>query len=412
MTSPDPSLKLAVLIDADNASHNMIGFVLAEIAKYGTAFVKRAYGDWTAPTLRGWRERLLENSIQPIQQFAYTVGKNATDSAMIIDAMDLLYSNKFDGFCIVSSDSDFTRLASRIRESGLVVYGCGKRNTARPFVTACDKFIYVENLMPRMQTPTLEEIGGPSAAWPFNARQSLGEPSRARPLAIASSKEKEIARDGSSTPVRSVEGSRSSILGLNGGAIALPDRPVEPWSEPRRTAYKEEESKLGPSNARPINGGLSNGGPSDSSSTEPPAPKRKRANSDTERELRELRKLTPELPPRDETIAQWAQLIEWLEDAVDGSPGADEDGWVRLADVGQLMLRRHPDFDPRNYNFEKLGELIRATEAFEYDRRYPTPGRPAIIYVRPKSRANRNGSGSGQTALDSHPTGIFSYQAE
>ncbi|KLP07593.1 uncharacterized protein LW94_10711 [Fusarium fujikuroi] len=125
MASIAPAAKLAVLIDADNASAAMIAFVLAEFAKYGTTFVKRAYGDWTSNQLNGWKPQLLHNSIHPMQQFAYTHGKNATDSAMIIDAMDLLYSNKFDGFCIVSSDSDFTRLASRIRESGLVVYGCG-----------------------------------------------------------------------------------------------------------------------------------------------------------------------------------------------------------------------------------------------------------------------------------------------
>ena len=138
--------KLAVLIDADNAQASMAGALLAEIAKYGTAFVKRAYGDWTGPSLKGWKEQLLENSIQPIQQFAYTQGKNSTDAAMVIDAMDLLYTNRFDGFCIVSSDSDFTRLASRIRESGLTVYGFGNIQTPNSLVTACDKFVYIENL--------------------------------------------------------------------------------------------------------------------------------------------------------------------------------------------------------------------------------------------------------------------------
>lgn len=138
--------KLAVLIDADNARPAIVEGLLAEIAKYGTAHVKRIYGDWTKPDLTGWKEVLLRHSIQPIQQFRYTVGKNATDSAMIIDAMDLLYADRFDGFCIVSSDSDFTRLASRIRESGLTVYGFGERKTPEPFRTACDKFIYTEVL--------------------------------------------------------------------------------------------------------------------------------------------------------------------------------------------------------------------------------------------------------------------------
>jgi len=138
--------KLAVLIDADNAQPSIVEGLMTEIAKYGTANVKRIYGDWTGPGLKGWKEVLLRYSIQPIQQFGYTTGKNATDSAMIIDAMDLLYAGKFDGFCIVSSDSDFTKLASRIREAGLVVYGFGEKKTPEPFVAACDKFIFTEVL--------------------------------------------------------------------------------------------------------------------------------------------------------------------------------------------------------------------------------------------------------------------------
>lgn len=141
------STKLAVLIDADNAQPAVVEGLLAEIAKYGTATVKRIYGDWTGPQLKGWKEALLTHAIQPIQQFRYTTGKNATDSALIIDAMDLLYSGKLGGFCIVSSDSDFTRLAARVREAGLVVYGFGEKKTPAPFVSACDKFIYTEILV-------------------------------------------------------------------------------------------------------------------------------------------------------------------------------------------------------------------------------------------------------------------------
>ncbi len=141
--------RLAVLIDADNAQPAIVDGLLAEVAKYGVASVKRIYGDWTGPHLKGWKETLLSHSIQPIQQFRYTTGKNATDSALIIDAMDLLYGDRFDGFCIVSSDSDFTRLAMRIRESGLTVYGFGEKKTPEPFVKACDKFIYTEILLPR-----------------------------------------------------------------------------------------------------------------------------------------------------------------------------------------------------------------------------------------------------------------------
>jgi len=139
--------KLAVLIDADNTQPGIIEGLLDEVSKYGIASVKRIYGDWTSTNLRSWKDRLLEYAIQPIQQFAYTAGKNATDSAMIIDAMDLLYTEKLDGFCIVSSDSDFTRLAARLRESGRVVYGFGEKKTPRAFVSVCDKFIYTEILI-------------------------------------------------------------------------------------------------------------------------------------------------------------------------------------------------------------------------------------------------------------------------
>jgi len=147
MSTDKNNPRLAVLIDADNARANTIEGLLAEVATFGVASVKRIYGDWTTPNLSQWKAVLLEHSIQPIQQFRYTSGKNATDSAMIIDAMDLLYTDTFDGFCIVSSDSDFTRLASRIRESGKRVYGFGEKKTPRPFITACDRFIYTEILL-------------------------------------------------------------------------------------------------------------------------------------------------------------------------------------------------------------------------------------------------------------------------
>ena len=140
--------KLAVLIDADNAQASIIKELLTEVSTFGTASVKRAYGDWTTPNLKGWKETLHLMAIQPIQQFSYTTGKNSTDSSLIIDAMDLLHSEKLDGFCLVSSDSDFTRLATRIRESGLAVYGFGERKTPPAFVAACDKFVYTEILRP------------------------------------------------------------------------------------------------------------------------------------------------------------------------------------------------------------------------------------------------------------------------
>jgi uncharacterized LabA/DUF88 family protein len=169
----EKAARLAVLIDADNAQPAITEGLLAEVAKYGTAHVKRAYGDWTGTSLKGWKEQLLAQSIQPIQQFAYTTGKNATDTAMVIDAMDLLYSGRFDGFCIVSSDSDFTRLAARIRESGLTVYGFGEHKTPKPFVAACDKFIYIENLS-YAPSPTAP-AGAATRPKPVSAAQLKGD---------------------------------------------------------------------------------------------------------------------------------------------------------------------------------------------------------------------------------------------
>ncbi|MEY4760530.1 MAG: hypothetical protein RLZZ200_386 [Pseudomonadota bacterium] len=158
MAATDPHHPLAVLIDADNANPAIVEGLLVEIAKLGVASVKRIYGDWTTPNLGSWKKVLLDHSIQPIQQFRYTTGKNATDSAMIIDAMDLLYAGHFHGFCLVSSDSDFTRLASRIRESGRRVYGFGESKTPKPFVAACDKFIYTEILLQKPE----DEVGATS----------------------------------------------------------------------------------------------------------------------------------------------------------------------------------------------------------------------------------------------------------
>lgn len=238
----DPNNKLAVLIDADNAQPSIVEALLAEIANYGVSSVKRIYGDWTSPGLKGWKEVLLDYSIQPMQQFAYTKGKNATDSAMIIDAMDLLYSDAFDGFCIVSSDSDFTKLASRIRETGLLVYGFGEKKTPSPFVAACDKFIYTEVL---------------------------------------------------------------------------------------------------------------------------------RAGADEDQAL--TKKSTNELK-------QDTKLVSALRKAVDAS--SDESGWAQLGPVGSHVANQSSNFDPRNYGFEKLGELVKATKLFEIEERPIGNGRSKAVYVR------------------------------
>jgi uncharacterized LabA/DUF88 family protein len=238
--------KLAVLIDADNAQPSIVEGLLSEIAKYGTANVKRIYGDWTGSHLKSWKDVLLLYSIQPMQQFRYTVGKNATDAAMIIDAMDLLYTNKFDGFCIVSSDSDFTKIASRIRESGLVVYGFGEKKTPEAFVSACDKFIYTEVL-------------------------------------------------------------RS----------------------------KEDDSL-------PI--------------------KRKSTNE----------------------LKQDTKLVNLLRNAVEAS--SDEGGWSHLAPVGSNIAKQVTDFDPRNYGYKKLGELIAATKLFEIEERPVGDGQSRAIYIKDKRK--------------------------
>jgi hypothetical protein len=179
--------RLAVLIDADNAQPSITEGLLAEVAKYGTAHVKRAYGDWTATNLRGWKDQLLAQSIQPIQQFAYTTGKNATDAAMVIDAMDLLYSGRFDGFCIVSSDSDFTRLAARLRESGMTVYGFGERKTPKPFVAACDKSnVMVSRIGAAGQGPATGAYAGASPASAEGSPVAVGDAHRVRSLSFSS----------------------------------------------------------------------------------------------------------------------------------------------------------------------------------------------------------------------------------
>ena len=180
--SIDDQPRLAVLIDADNAQPSVIEGLLAEVAKYGVASVKRIYGDFTSPRMTQWKAALLRHSISPAQQFAYTSGKNATDSSMIIDAMDLLYTRRFDGFCLVSSDSDFTRLAQRVREEGLTVYGFGEKKTPDAFVRACDKFIYTEVLR---TAPTTNETAKPAPAKPAKKAAKTATPKPAPPAAPA-----------------------------------------------------------------------------------------------------------------------------------------------------------------------------------------------------------------------------------
>lgn len=244
-------VNLAVLIDGDNIPSAYVKEMMEEIAKYGNPTIKRIYGDWTNPRLSKWKNILLENAITPIQQYGYTQGKNATDSAMIIDAMDILYSGKVNGFCIVSSDSDFTRLATRLREAGMQVYGIGEKKTPNPFIVACDKFIYIEILK----------------------NQSEDE-----------------------------------------------DNDVDE----KKTKAKNDFDKITP---------------------------------------KELRLIATTI-----------------------SDVADDDGWAFLGDVGSLLQKKQPNFDSRNYGFQKLTPLFQSVNAIEVERREDSKGRKKLIYVKMKER--------------------------
>jgi uncharacterized LabA/DUF88 family protein len=242
-------LKLAVLIDGDNIPSAYVKEMMEEIAKYGNPTIKRIYGDWTNPKLSKWKGVLLENAITPIQQYGYTVGKNATDSAMIIDAMDILYSEKVDGFCLVSSDSDFTRLATRLREAGMKVFGIGEKKTPEPFIVACDKFIYIEIL--KNQSEANE-------------------------------------------------------------------------SEPTKSKASQKDN---------------------------------------------VDKITP-------------KVIKLISSTI--SDLTDDDGWAFLGDVGNLLQKKQPNFDSRNYGYQKLTPLIKSIKNFEIELRESPKGRFKLIYVKNK----------------------------
>lgn len=240
--------KMAVLIDADNVPYSSIKEMLEEVAKNGTPTIKRIYADWTKPNANGWKAVLLENAITPIQQYSYTSGKNSSDSALIIDAMDILYSHQVDAFCIVSSDSDFTRLATRLRESGKKVMGIGEKKTPLPFITACDKFVYIEILKQK--------------------------------------------------------------------------------TAPSKSEEKQKENKK---EAKPMN-----------------------------------------------TVDQ--NLVTLLKDSV--SDLADETGWTFLGELGNFLLKKKRDFDPRNYGFQKLLPLIKSTDEFDIDIRETTNKNTKHIFVK------------------------------
>jgi uncharacterized LabA/DUF88 family protein len=244
--------KLAVLIDADNVPYAHVKEMLGEIAKYGNPTIKRIYADWTKSTVSGWKAILLENAITPIQQYSYTTGKNSSDSALIIDAMDLLYSKKVDGFCIVSSDSDFTRLATRLREAAMLVIGIGEKKTPKPFITACDKFIYIEILKKEQQPVT------------------TGKEKKAREVKAVSS------------------------------SVSKMDK----------------------------------------------------------------------------------ELIELIKDSIDEI--SDDNGWVFLGTLGNYILKKKTDFDPRNYGFPKLFPLIKKINQFEIEEKETGENNIRHIYIKNK----------------------------
>ena len=287
-------LRLAVLIDADNAPRTAIKDVMAEVAVYGTPTIKRIYGDWTSPNMSTWKPLLLENAIAPVQQYAYTTGKNATDSAMIIDAMDILYSGRVDGFVLVSSDSDFTRLATRLREAGMKVYGMGERKTPNPFIVACDKFVYIEVI------------------------RAAGEKARAAERAQAEREKKEREK-------------------------AEQARVESTKAQPKKSARKKAVPEPEPRTAQPE--------PKSSVEAEPPVP---------------------------------AAVVELLADSVEDI--ADEDGYAFMGDLGNLLVKKQPDFDPRNFGFSKLTQLVRYLPRFEVDVRQTSLPHVKHIYVRDKAR--------------------------
>ena len=266
------NLRLAVLIDADNAPRDCMKSVMEELAVYGTPTIKRIYGDWTSPNVGGWKTSLLQNAVTPIQQYGYTTGKNSTDSAMIIDAMDILYGGSVDGFVLVSSDSDFTRLAIRLREAGMYVIGIGERKTPAPFIVACDKFIYIEVIRERLKSATQE----------------------------------------------------------------------------KKTATKKKAAEKAADKAAEK--------PAEKSAEKKPDPKKTAAGR------------VPD------------EIVELIADSV--ADLADEDGYADMSNLGNLIIKKRPDFDPRNFGFKKLSSMMKYLTRFEVDVRATADPHVKPMYIK------------------------------
>ena len=417
-------LRLAVLIDADNVPHDRINGMMKEIARYGTPTIKRIYGDWTKPDLKGWKNILLSHAITPIQQYRYTVGKNATDSAMIIEAMDMLYGGNVDGFFIVSSDSDFTRLALRLRESGRKVFGMGERKTPKPFIVACDKFIYIEIIdmiadKPEPEPPPLKRVAGAKTAKPSQPIAVKGEPSArtdaGRAAGTTGSSGKGEARH-ESRPESSRAQSAASHAAPATAELRLADsRPAEgknPDAKP--TEGREGETRQPVTLLRPEGGRSRRSrrkGQKPESRTEPAAAagsqaqasqatsvtdadsgdKKHAAASPESHEIpaeaphgaeettaARMETSEPERRPVVEAVTQ--EIIDLIASSI--TDLADENGWAFLGDVGTLIAKKQPDFDPRNYGFMKLTPLVRSLDAFELDIRETSQFHIKHVYIR------------------------------
>ena len=289
--------RYAVLIDADNVSDKYVRIIMDEVSKYGFATYKRIYGDWTKPRFASWKSVLLEHSVTPIQQYSYTTGKNATDSAMIIDAMDILYSGKVEGFCLVTSDSDFTRLASRLREAGMDVIGMGETKTPKPFISACNMFKYLDLLA----------LDAEAAA---DESDSDDVPDVAEAAELTSEKERKEEKESRGRSGGKKAAAASSASGSKGGA-------------------KAEEART--SNVKTMS-------------------------------VKTIRKAIK-------------TMVE---------ENSDEDEWFPLGDLGNLILKRYPDFDVRNFGFKKFTPFIKSLGIFEFKEEQVPGKNNKLFYIREK----------------------------
>lgn len=372
-------LRLAVLIDADNVPHDRVSGMMKEIARYGTPTIKRIYGDWTKPDLRGWKNLLLTNAITPIQQYRYTVGKNATDSAMIIEAMDMLYAGNVDGFFIVSSDSDFTRLALRLRESGKKVFGMGERKTPKPFIVACDKFIYIEIIDVTVEKPEQEKGSGRQPSSRSGKSDTHAGSRNASPQ----------KSDGRNEPAKPVAAAASTSAAANGADTKGQDTKAsdKPEEKPADKAVETPHKETGRGRSRRRKPSANRSEPKPEAVAPVPAATVAVEPEPTVSEPEPVPAEAPHDSPVQvvnadgnlvEAVSQ--ELISLIASSIEDL--ADENGWAFLGDVGTLIAKKQPDFDPRNYGFMKLTPLVKSLDAFELDIRETNQYHIKHVYIR------------------------------